>query len=489
MAVEYDLVVIGGSSAGVYAAVAANFLKARVALVDQGSLEADGFGQLLGYQQTLAHVGRVSEQIRQADLLGFQWQTPEGIAAKDIRLRWEQVHQWATGVFNALNEQPSASVLAALGVEVVVGCGQFCRRPRLGFAVGDRVLRSRAYLIATGSCPIVPEIEGLQTTGFLSADTLGQTASQPTPPQQVVMIGGDPTGTELAQTFARLGSKVTMVMSSPHLLAKEDPEAARLIQAQLEAEGVRVLTQTQVTQVRKIQGQKWVQAGNEAIAADEIFLAAGRQPNVHNLNLEAVGVRWTTQGIERNAKLQTTNPRIYACGSAIAGYPYAHIAQYEASVALRNALFFPIFRLKEAGIPWAIFSEPQLARVGLTEPQAFRRYGKDVMVLRQYLKTLAQAHLQDQTTGFCKVIVRRNGTILGAHIVGPQASEIIQAIALAMRHQLKIGAIADLPFVSPTWSEILVKTAELWHQQRLQQNPGRQNFLEGFFAFRRSWSS
>ncbi|HAG85502.1 MAG TPA: mercuric reductase, partial [Cyanobacteria bacterium UBA12227] len=303
-----------------------------------------------------------------------------------------------------------------------------------------------------------------------------------------IIIGGSPVGVELAQTLARLDCEVTLVVSEPHILFTEDSEASRLVQAQLEAEGIRVLTQSPVTQVREIEGKKWVQAGNRAIEADEILLATGFQPNIESLNLAGVGVKFSQQGLELNEKLQTTNPRIYGCGGLAGDDPFVHIAQYEASIALKNALFLPLFKVNYDGIPRTIFTEPQLAQVGLTEAQARRRFGKTVWVVRQYFKTLDKAQILGETTGFCKVIVRQNGEILGATIVGTEASELIGAIALLIRQKIKLGVIADLPYTSPTLSEIIQKTALEWQRQRFSRNKTLQNVLEGFFNLRRNWS-
>ncbi len=548
MTVEYDLIVIGGSTAGTYAAVAAAHLNARVALVENEQLQTNWLGHGAIYTQALTQVGHIAQQVRDAPQFGIHFSVSDSTQQLQVpSVELTEAMQWAKAVVSTCSELNSPPLLASLGVDVITGRGEFCRRPHLGFVVNDRRLRARAYLIATGSRPVIPDIEGLQTIGYLTpadiwqeglkeglhvgklkveeelqvgrlqvesdapsvatASLSNQSSNLPYPSGTAtpkgnaygeqpstfqgswVVVGGGPIGTQLAQTLARLNCDVTLVVRAAHILSKEDPEASRLVQAQLEAEGVRVLTESPVTQVRRIDDKKWVQAGNHAIEADEILLATGQQPNVESLNLEGVGVKVHRQGLELNEKLQTTNPRIYACGDVIGGYQFAHIAQYEASIALKNALFAPLFKVDYRGIPWAIFCDPQLARVGLTEAQARLGYGKEVFVVRQYFKTLDKAQLLGETTGFCKIIGRQNGEILGASIVGPDASELIGAIALAIRQKIKVGAIADLPQVSPTLSEITQKTALEWQRQRLTRNRTLQNFLEGFFNLRRNWSS
>ena len=491
MAVDYDVVIIGGSPAGRYAAVAAKQLRATVALVEPPkeqeitSARSPLLDQLAPH--ALTQLGR-TQQLNDAAQFGIHSSHADAVPSYGNSVLWAAM-QWAKTLVSNLEDQNSPTVLASLGVDVIVDNGQFHSVPHLAFAVDGRRLRARAYVIATGSRPAIPDIEGLQTTGYLTATDIWQPLTSQKPPTSWVILGGDPSGIQFAQALTRLGLKVTLVVRRSHILAKEDPEVAQLLQATLEAEGVRVLTETPVTQVKRIDDKKWVQAGKEAIETDEILLCAGQQPNVEALNLEAVGVKSNRRRLLLNEKLQTTNPRIYACGDVIGGYQFANIANYEAKIALKNALFFPVFKVDYRSIPWAIFSAPQLARVGLTEAQAKRRYGNDVLVVRQYFKTVAAAQLSGETTGVCKLIVLGNGEILGASVVGPQAGELINVIALAINQRLKMGAIATLAPVYPSMSEILDQLAAAWTKASLNSNTSLQNFLEGFFNFRRSWSS
>lgn len=536
MTVEYDLIVIGGSTVGAYAALAAARLNARVALVEPQQLQTHWLGYGAMYNQALARVGRIAQQLGDASQWGIHCSTPDVTERRHTpAVQLTEAMQWAQAVVETCSEQNSSAILGSLGVDVIAGSGEFCRRPHLGFVVNNRRLRSRAYLIATGSRPQVPDIDRLETIGYLTPADIWREEGRgrggeifysnpgmecetsatpglendphlgidcttaPTPPlshsphSQLqgswLVIGSSPIGVELAQTLSRLNCEVTLATSTSQILPNEDLEASCLVQAQLETQGIRILTESPVSQVRRIEDKIWVQAGDRAIEADKILLATGQQPNIEALNLEGVGVKYNHQGLELNEKLQTTNPRIYACGDVVAGYQLTHVAQYEASIALKNALFAPLFKVDYRIIPRAIFCDPQLARVGLTETQARQRYGKDVFVVRQYFKTLHKAQLLVETTGFCKIVGRQNGEILGASIIGPEASELISTIALAIRHKIKVKALADLPHVSPTLSEIIYKTALEWQQQRYKRNKTLHNFLEGFFNLRRNWSS
>lgn len=490
--IDYDLVIIGGTPAGRHAALTATNFPARVALVEPLSnsqdLPTEGKESIdlgLRYTQILSEAARFAQQIRRQHF---------GVCQKvansemPIELRFDGALKWADGVVANLSEIDALAVLAARGVDVIFGDGEFVRKPNLAFVVGDRQLRSLSYLLACPTLPAIPNIEGLSAAGFFTSETVAQLAKLPQLPQTLAVIGGDPSGVEVAQTMARLGVAVTLVVKSSHILAKEDREAAGLVQAAMEAEGVRILTATEVTQARVIDGKKWIQAGPRAIEAEEIFLAAGRRHNFGSLNLEAVRVKFNDRRLILNDKLQTTNSRIYAIGDVAGGYSFPHIANCEATVAVKNALFLPMFQIDYRGIPWAIFSDPQLARVGLTEAQARRRFGDDIIISREYFKHIERAQMCGETTGFCKIVGRSNGEILGASIVGPQAAELIHAIALAVRHGMKVEAIAELPYIWSSFSAISAQTAAAFELQRGRRNTFMQNLSENLFHWRRYWN-
>jgi pyruvate/2-oxoglutarate dehydrogenase complex dihydrolipoamide dehydrogenase (E3) component len=481
--VDYDVVIIGGSETGRYAAATAAAHHARVALVEplQPQLTASCQG---GYHHTLLQRAEAFQHTQQYLSLGIDPMTSAESA--QCTIHWQMAQQYAELVVSNLTALHSLEYLARLGVDVIQGEGEFLSKPDLGFGVKGRILRSRRYLLAMGSKPKIPEIEGLTLTGFLTVETLHKLSEIPA---KLAIIGGDPSGIELAQMFARFGSKVTIIVQNSHILGKEDHQAARLIQAHLEAEGVTVLTQTEVIQAQSIQGQKWIQAGNRALEVDEILVAAGRQPQLYDLNLSAVGVELDRGYITLNQKLQTTNPKIYGCGDLVGGYPFEHIARYEAQICLKNMLYFPRHTVNYLGIPWAIFTDPQLARVGLTEQQARRYYGDQVLVWQDSWLNLPKALMLGETTGFYQLIGHRNGQILGASIVGPQASEIIGIIAFAMGQGLKIEAITQLPQVGLTLSEMNPEMAMGWLRHRRQQNHWMSNWIETLFQWRRSWFS
>lgn len=475
MTIDYDLVVIGSSPAGLQAAMQGAHLKARVALVEQ-AVSPFSPGQVEHYA--------LLELAQQADpLTSVMPGLLEIGKLPPAPVRWHWIQQWVAAMQDTLREVRAAKMPATAGVDVIAGCGEFVRKPTLRFVVGDRTLQSRAYLLAMGTVPMIPPISGLAETGYL---TVNSVLSQPPNFERLVILGGDPIAIELAQALKQLGIQVSLTVASDSLLPAADPEAAELLRAALEAAEIQVLTQSPITQVRQIQGKKWVQAGNHAIEADEILVAVGQAPDVKSLNLEAAGVHWQTDRIEVNDRLQTTNPCIYACEGRLGNGNWVHVAQYEASIALKNALFFPLSKATYRGIPWMAFTQPEVVQVGITETEASQRYGNQVVVLRRSFNHSTRAQIRSDLTGWCKLILRRNGEIVGASLVGQGASELVGAIALSIQQRLGVQALGGIAFPAPTLSEIIRETAQDWHQTQ-PDHSYRHNLLESFFEWRRAF--
>ncbi|MEL7039077.1 MAG: mercuric reductase [Cyanobacteria bacterium J06592_8] len=473
MAVEYDLVIIGGGSGGLVVASAAAQLKAKVALVERDRLGGDCLWFGCVPSKSLIHASRVAYEVKNAARFGIHTEHPKIDFAKAAR--------HVESVIKTIEPHDSPERFRGLGVEVIFGDGKFSDRET--FEVNGRQLKARAFVVSTGSRPAIPPIPGLKEAGFITNEKVFSLQDNP---ETLAIIGGGPIGCELGQALSRLGSTVTIINSSDQILPKEDPEAAEVVKDQLLSEGINILTQTRAEQVEVKAGKKHIKAGKDTVIADEILLAAGRTPNVESLNLEAAGVAVGKKGIQVNAKLQTTNPRIYACGDVIGGYQFTHVAGYEAVVVLTNALFFPVSKANYRVIPWATFTDPELARVGLTEKQAIERYGKDdIYVLKQDFSGVDRAQAEAATAGFGKIITRGNGEILGAHLVGPSAGELIHEIVLAMSNKLKVSALTGI-HIYPTLSEVNSKAGLLLKKQKFAQNKWQQNLLEKFFNWRRS---
>lgn len=474
MAVDYDLVIIGGGSAGLVAASAGAQLKAKVALVEK---EDRLGGDCLHYgcvpSKSLIHASRVAHEVTRGHKFGIHT-TLEKI---DLQAALGHVHR----VIDTIQVHDSTERFESLGVEVIYGQGEFTDSRT--FTVNGRALKARSFIIATGSRPASPNIEGLEQAGYITNLTVFSLQHQPA---SLAVIGAGPIGCELGQAFARLGTEVTIIGSKDHILPKEEPEAAIALQERMESEGIRILNNTRAQKVEVIDGKKHVHTTNGTVVVDDILLAAGRVPNVDSLNLEAAGVAVGKDGITVNPKLQTTNSRIYAAGDVIGGYQFTHVAGYEGAVAMQNALLLPTKTADYRVIPWATFTDPELARVGLTEAQARDRYD-DVYILKQDFEGVDRALAEAAGYGFGKIITRSNGEILGAHLVGPHAGELIHEIVLAMSNNLKVDALKNMIHIYPTLAEVNSKAALQLTKQKYAQNELLQGALTKVFSTLRSW--
>lgn len=471
MSKEYDLVIIGGGSGGLVVASAAAQLNAKVALVEKDRLGGDCLWYGCVPSKSLIHASRVAYEVKNADRFGIE----TNISGIDIA----KANNHVQSVIQTIQPHDSPERFRGLGVEVIFGSGKFIDSDV--FEVNDRQIQARNFVVSTGSRPAIPPIEGLKEAGFITNE---QVFSLTELPSHVMVIGAGPIGCELGQAMSRLGAKVTIIASRNQILPKEDPEAALVVQQKLQLEGINIITSARAEKVELVDGKKLVWVNGEKILVDEILLSTGRTPNVESLQLEAAGVKYSKKGIDVNQKLQTTNKKIYACGDVIGGYQFTHVAGFEATVVIQNALFFPTKKIDYRVIPWATFTDPELAKVGLSEQKARERYGDDVYVLKQEFAGVDRAIAEAATSGFAKIITNKKGEILGATLVGISAGELIHEIVLAMRYNLKVSSLTGI-HIYPTLSEINSKTGLLFTKQKYAKNTFLQGILKKFFNFRR----
>lgn len=458
---RFDLVIIGGGVAGLVAASGAAQLGARVALVDKAGLGGDCLNYGCVPTKRLVHSAKVAFTVKHA---------PEsGIEAARYTVDFPKIMDSMRAVQGKIGEHDDPERFRRMGVEVIFGAGKFTDPDT--FEINGERLQGRRFIIATGTGPFVPPIKGLKESGALTNETV---LGLKTLPESIVILGAGPIGVEYSHIFARFGSRVTVVKKYDQILPREDPELAVELEGVLQSEGVVTVRCPEVKEVRRT-GEKTevvlgCGGGDKTLVADAVMVAIGRKPNVEGLGLEAAGVEYDTKkGIRVDSRLRTSQKHIYACGDVTGSYPFTHVAEYHAGVALGNALF-PVFKRKVdyRVVPWTTFTDPELARVGLTEAEAAARYGaENVKVYRHRFVDNDRAVIEGEAAGLIKLVCDRKGRLLGAHILGRGAGELIHEYVLAMRLKAPVSKISTTIHVYPTVSQAVKRAADQYYREKL----------------------
>jgi pyruvate/2-oxoglutarate dehydrogenase complex dihydrolipoamide dehydrogenase (E3) component len=468
---RYNLVVIGGGTAGLVTAVAAAGLGARVALVERHRLGGDCLNTGCVPSKTLLRSARAAAAVREAARFGVR--VPQG-----VEIDFAAVMERMRAVRAAISPHDSAQRLRGLGVDVFFGAARFAASDELEVA-GAR-LRFRRAVIATGARFAPPGLRGLESVRYLTHESVWSLTEQP---KRLAVLGGGPIGCELSQAFARLGTRVTLFHPHPELLNKEDADAAALVRASLQTDGVDIRLGARVASVRSGESGSVVLDG-EPEPFDALLVATGRKPNLENLGLEAAGVHLTPEGrLVVNDRLQTSNPRIFAAGDVCLHDQFTHAADFSARLVVQNALFFGRKRASSLLVPRATYTDPELASVGLTQA-AVRERGIEVDVFQRSLAEVDRACTDDEGAGFVRLVVAA-GTdrILGATIVGPHAGDLISEITLAMASGTGLGRIASVIHPYPTLAEAIRQCGDQYNRTRL--TPTVKAWMERWFRWQR----
>jgi pyruvate/2-oxoglutarate dehydrogenase complex dihydrolipoamide dehydrogenase (E3) component len=448
-----DICVIGGGSAGLSVAAATVAFGVSCVLVERAKMGGECLNSgCVPSKALLAAAKRVALAHSAA---------PFGVKA-NVTVDFAKVHDHVQGVIAAIAPTDSVERFTGLGVRVIKGEAKF--KDRRTVAVGDTEIRARRFVIATGSAPAVPPIPGLDSGPYLTNESIFNLTALP---RHLVIIGGGPIGLEMAQAFRRLGSQVT-VLEAAVPLAKDDPECAAIVLAQLEREGVVVKSGVKIGHIAHMthtghgvhSGDSVAvtlvgESGEEMIEGSHLLVAAGRKPVTGGLDLEAAKVRHDGKGIHVNKKLKTSNRRIYAIGDVAAGQlQFTHAGNYHAGLVIRNALFRLPVRVSNDVIPWVTYTNPELAQAGLTEAQARARGIKNIRILRWPYHDNDRAQAERATHGHIKVVTDKKGRILGVTIVGAEAGELIATWILAIAQKMNIRALTGVVLPYPTLSEI-----------------------------------
>jgi pyruvate/2-oxoglutarate dehydrogenase complex dihydrolipoamide dehydrogenase (E3) component len=473
-AARYNLVVIGGGTAGLVSAVGAAGLGARVALVERHLLGGDCLNSGCVPSKAIIAAGRAAAAVRRAG--GF------GIRASEPDVNFPAVMARMRALRAGIARHDSAARLAGLGIDVFFGGAKFTGPDAI--AVDGRRLPFARAVIASGTRPSIPPIPGLNDAAYLTNDTVFGLTQRP---GRLIVIGSGPIGCELAQAFHRLGSEVVIVSRNERLLPREGVDASSRVREALEHEGVELRLGAEVSRVERGAHDLAVtfarRDASERVVGDALLVATGRTPNIETLDAHLGGVETTAQGVVVDDHLRTTNRRVYAAGDVCSPFKFTHSADATARIVIQNALFFGRKKASALVIPWATYTDPEVAHVGIDEREATRR-GAAVVTLTVELADVDRAVLDGETDGFARVHAdARTGHILGATLVAAHAGEAIGEIALAMTAGLKLGTLSRTIHPYPTHAEVWKKLGDAWNRSRL--TPRVKSILQTVMRWRR----
>jgi pyruvate/2-oxoglutarate dehydrogenase complex dihydrolipoamide dehydrogenase (E3) component len=456
---RYNLVVIGGGTAGLVTAAGAAGLGAKVALVERHLMGGDCLNFGCVPSKSLISAARHAAALRE----GAEF----GITAVDVNVDFVAAMRRMRKLRAGISRHDSVARFASLGVDVFLGQASFTGKNSV--MVGETELKYHSAVIATGARASAPPIPGLRDVPYLTNETLFSLTELP---KRMAVIGAGPIGCEMAQSFARFGTEVFLIEAMPGILPREDRDAAEIVQERMKRDGVNLLCCGKDLQLSKGDDdlvRLTVESDGKGydFTVDKLLVAVGRAPNVEGLNLERVGVQYDKKGVKVDDQLRTTNKRIFACGDICSPYQFTHSADFQARLVIQNALFFGRKRSSALTIPWATYTTPEIAHVGLYEKEAKER-GIKITTFTQPFSEVDRAILDGQTEGFVRVHVKR-GTdeILGATIVAEHAGDMISELTLAMTHKLGLSKIAATIHPYPTHTEAIRKVGDQYNRTRL----------------------
>ena len=454
-----DLCIIGAGSGGLSVAAGAVQMGASVVLIEGHKMGGDCLNYGCVPSKALIAAAKAAQAHRSSG--------PFGVAANEPDVDYAMAMDHVRKVVRGIEPHDSVERFEGLGVIVIQDWATFTG-PRTVEAAGH-VVEARRFIIATGSSPALPPIEGLAEAPHLTNETIWDNRALP---RRLLIIGGGPIGMEMAQAHRRLGSEV-VVLEAFNALGKDDPELASVVLDKLRAEGIEIRERANIQRVDGTEGTATATlAGGEKISATHLLVAAGRTPNLDRLNLAAANVAHNRRGVDVDSGLRSTsNRRVYAIGDAAGGLQFTHVAGYQAGLVIRSVLFRLPVKNRTDLIPWVTYTDPELAHVGLTEAAAREKFGDKAEVARFPYADNDRARAELKTDGFAKAVIGPRGRILGCSIVGAQAGDLIQTWALAISKGMKVGDMAGHVAAYPTLGEVSKRAAGAYFAPRLFENP------------------
>ncbi|MGB0843918.1 MAG: dihydrolipoyl dehydrogenase family protein [Alphaproteobacteria bacterium] len=454
--INVDICVIGGGAGGLSVAAGAVQMGATVALIEKGLMGGDCLNYGCVPSKALLSAGKAAHAVTANEELG--------VHAKLENVNFARANQHVHDVIAGIAPHDSQERFEGLGVQVFRDFGKFTSATEV--QAGDTSISAKKFVVATGSSPFVPPIPGLDTVPYLTNENVFELKEAP---KHLIIIGGGPIGCELAQAHARLGSKVT-VLEMANIMAKDDQELVNVVRGALTREGINLLEKAKVTQIAKhedgVSVSYELDGQTLSVEGSTLLMAVGRKANLDGLDLEKAGIDYTRAGITVDARLRSTNKRVFAIGDVAGGFQFTHIAGYHAGIIIRNILFKLPAKVDYKAVPWVTYTEPEMANVGMNEDMA-KANGLDYQVLKFDYAEMDRARSEGITEGMIKVIVGKKGLILGCGIAGKGAGELLLPWSLAIQNKMKIGAIAGLIAPYPTMSEISKRVAGTYYTKSL----------------------
>ncbi len=448
-----DICVIGAGSGGLTVAAAAAAFGVSVVLIEKGKMGGDCLNFGCVPSKAILAAGKHAHAIREAGAFG--------VFAEEPKVDFRKVNAHIRSVIDSIAPMDSVERFTALGVKVIEAAGKFTDRNTV--VAGDYTIKARRFVIATGSSPFVPPIPGLDTVEYFTNETLFENKRKP---QHLIVIGGGPIGMEMAQAHLRLGSRVT-VLEGLKALGKDDPELAAIVLDKLRGEGMQILEGAMVKSVEQ-RGKSGIRVNVEIdgqmreVDGSDLLVATGRAVNVNGIGLEEAGIQFDRKGIKVKSDLRTTNSKVYAIGDVAGGLQFTHVAGYHAGLVIRGILFRMKAKPNEHIIPWATYTDPEMAHVGMTEGDAKKKHG-DIHVLRWPFHENDRAMAERKTAGMIKMVTNKKGRILGVSIAGANAGEMINMWALAVSKEMTVRDVASYIPPYPTMSEIGKRAATTFY--------------------------
>lgn len=455
-----DICIIGGGSGGLSVAAGAAQLGASVVLFERAEMGGDCLNTGCVPSKAMLEAAKIAK-------IANNGMPSMGISAGQAQIDFGAVKAHVRDVIAGIAPHDSEERFRGLGVNVIKSEASFTSKDSVtAIQDGEPIsVRAKYFVVATGSHPVAPPINGLEGVSYYTNETIFDLNEKP---QHLIIIGGGPIGIEMAQAHRRLGCDVTVLEASA-IMGRDDPDLVGRLMTKMTDEGIRLIEQARITSITQNGARIMIDISDgESIEGTHLLVAAGRRPNIDTLNLEAANISYDARGIQTDNRLRSSNKRVYAIGDVAGRHQFTHVAGYHAGIVIRNILFKLPAKLRDDAIPWVTYTDPELAQTGLTWTEAVSRYGAEAVRRTDWeLRDNDRARAARRTEGLIRVISDKKGKILGASILAPNAGELIHSWTLALQAGLKMSAMAGTIAPYPSWSEASKRAAGAFFTERL----------------------